>query len=124
MSNDDERRRTVESIAEEVENAPDEDDDQSLPEHVTVSRPGHARSKVLQVRLNPDEYEAVERIARRRGLPASTVARAWLLEKAAEESDDDASVEHLLLLLDTATAKLRQIQTRPGSLAGRSPSST
>ncbi|CKH14190.1 hypothetical protein LTT02_13530 [Mycolicibacterium smegmatis] len=124
MSNDDERRRTVESIAEEVENAPDEDDDQSLPEHVPVSRPGHARSKVLQVRLNPDEYEAVERIARRRGLPASTVARAWLLEKAAEESDDDASVEHLLLLLDTATAKLRQIQTRPGSLAGRSPSST
>ncbi len=124
MSNDDELRRTVESIAEEAENAPDEDDGQPLPEHVTVSRPGHARSKVLQVRLNPDEYEAVEKIARGRGLPASTVARAWLLEKVAEESDEDASVEHLLLLLDTATAKLRQIQTHSGSLAGRSPSST
>jgi len=124
MSNDERLRHTLDSIAEEAENAPEEDDGLPLPEHVTVSRPGHARSKVLQVRLNPDEYEAVERIARRRGLPASTVARAWLLEKAAEESDEDASVEHLLLLLDTATAKLRQIRTDPGSLTGRSPSST
>lgn len=126
MSNDERRRHILDSIAEEAENAPDEDDGHPMPEHVTVSRPGHARSKVLQVRLNPDEYEAVEKIARRRGLPASTVARAWLLEKVAEESDEDASVEHLLLLLNTATAKLRQIQAGPSGSAGsprRLPSS-
>ncbi len=50
-----------------------------IPEHVKVTR-GNGRSKVLQVRLNPDEYEAIERIARGRRLPPSTVAREALLE--------------------------------------------
>ena len=49
-----------------------------------VSRPNQARSKVLQVRLNPEEYAAVERIAAERGLPASTVARDRLLAMIAE----------------------------------------
>jgi hypothetical protein len=71
--------------AEAAENAPDEDDGQPLPPHVKVSRPNQARSKVLQVRLNPEEFEAVERIARRRGLPPSTVARAQLLQLIANE---------------------------------------
>lgn len=57
----------------------DEDDGAPLPPHVKVSRPGHARSKILEVRLNPEELEALEAIAARRDLPVSTVARGHLL---------------------------------------------
>lgn len=66
-------------LADEAEAAEADQADRPLPPHVKVSRPGHARSKVLQVRLNPEEYEAIERIALARGLPASTVAREHLL---------------------------------------------
>lgn len=56
------------------------------PGHLTVSRPNRARSKVLQVRLSPEEFEAVERAAERRGLPASTVARERLLRLLSEDA--------------------------------------
>lgn len=56
-----------------------------LPAHVKVSRPNRARSKVLQVRLNPDEMEALEAIAARRNLPVSTVAREQLLRLVTED---------------------------------------
>jgi hypothetical protein len=71
----------------------DEDDGASLPDHVKVSRPGRARSRVLQVRLNPDEYEALERIAAVRDLPVSTIARAQLLEMVRSERSRDAEAE-------------------------------
>jgi hypothetical protein len=72
--------------AQAAEDAPDEDDGSPLPAHVEVSRPNRARSKVLQVRLNPDEFDAVERIAAGRGLPMSTVARERLLQMIAEDA--------------------------------------
>ena len=53
--------------------------DRPIPPHVKVSRPNQTRSKVLQVRLSPAEFEAIERIAQQRGLPSSTVAREQLL---------------------------------------------
>lgn len=40
---------------------------------------GHGRAKVLQIRLNPDELERLERAADERGLPVSTLARDYLL---------------------------------------------
>lgn len=55
------------------------DDGAPIPSHVTVSRPGNARSKVLQVRLNPDEFDKLQDIATARELPISTIARAHLL---------------------------------------------
>jgi uncharacterized protein YegP (UPF0339 family) len=39
----------------------------------------NARSKTLQVRLNPDEFADLERVAASRGLPTSTVAREAIL---------------------------------------------
>lgn len=86
----------------------DEDDGAALPDHVKVSRPGHARSKVLQVRLNPEEAEALDQIAARRGLPVSTIAREELLglvqrERAAEKRDQ---MLELLSLLASLTVQL------------------
>jgi hypothetical protein len=46
-----------------------------------VSKPGHTRSTVFSVRLNADELAALEAVAEDAGLPASTLARAWILER-------------------------------------------
>lgn len=43
-----------------------------------ISR-GNGRSKVLQVRLNPEELAELERVADQRGLPTSTVAREAII---------------------------------------------
>lgn len=64
-------------LAEEAETI-DADRDAAITDATTVTR-GHARSKTLQVRLNPDELEELERVAASRGLPTSTVAREAIL---------------------------------------------
>lgn len=74
--------------------------DAPLPPHVKVGRPGRGRSKVLQVRLNPDELAAIEAIAKRRGLPVSTVAREQILQLMAE--DAAAQADPMAELLDVA----------------------
>ncbi|WP_231987375.1 hypothetical protein [Mycobacterium sp. 852014-50255_SCH5639931] len=97
----DERRR-VERLAEIGDEAEAGEQDQTvkpIPEHVKVTR-GNARSKVLQVRLNPDEYAAIERIAEARGLPASTVAREALLKLVAEEDAEAQPLATLVALAD------------------------
>jgi len=76
-------KRIEELIGEDIEAAEAEQTERPLPAHVEASRLGHARSKMLHVRLNPDEYEALERIAERReqarascrGLPATGAAQ-------------------------------------------------
>jgi predicted transcriptional regulator len=47
-------------------------------ESATISR-GNGRSKVLQIRLNPEELAELERLAAQRGLPTSTVAREAII---------------------------------------------
>jgi len=84
-------KRIEELIGEDIEAAEAEQTERPLPAHVEASRPGHARSKMLHVRLNPDEYEALERIAERRELPVSTIARAQLLKLIASERSTGAS---------------------------------
>ncbi|WP_235848262.1 hypothetical protein [Mycolicibacterium holsaticum] len=100
----------LERIGAEAEAGEADQTERPLPPHVKVSRPNLARSKVLQVRLNPEEYEAIERIAERRGLPASTVARERLLVMIAEEEQGDD--------LDVA-AKLELVRRELGELVSR-----
>lgn len=71
-------------IGAEAEAGEEDQTDRPLPEGTAVSRPGRSRSKVLQVRLNDDEYAAIETIAARRELPVSTVAREQLLKLVAQ----------------------------------------
>lgn len=66
------------------------DQDAPLPNHVTVTRPNRARSKVLQVRLSPEEYEALERLAESRDLPVSAIARVRLLGLLDEHPEGDS----------------------------------
>ncbi len=67
-------------IAQEAEAGEADQTERPLPAGTKVSRPNLARSKVLQVRLNPEEFAAIEHLADKRGLPASTLAREKLLE--------------------------------------------
>jgi hypothetical protein len=65
-------------IGDEAEAAEANQADKPIPPHVKITR-GNPRSKVLQVRLKPEELESLERIARSRELPVSTIAREQLL---------------------------------------------
>jgi|LSQX01.1.fsa_nt_gb predicted DNA binding CopG/RHH family protein len=59
----------------------------------TVVTRGHARTRVLQVRLNDDELTMLEARAERAGIPVSTLARSILLGQA---GDITAAVEEAL----------------------------
>jgi hypothetical protein len=74
------------------------DPDAPLPAHVKVSQPGRARSKVLQVRLNPEEMAALETIADRRELPVSTVAREQILRLLAADAEGPEQPSAMLKL--------------------------
>lgn len=87
-------------IGAEAEAGEEDQTDQPIPAHVKVSRPGHARSKVLQVRLNPEEMAALEALAERRELPVSTVAREQIMRLLAD--DATTAGQPVLPLLDAA----------------------
>ncbi len=94
--------------ADEIEAAEADQTDRPTPPHVKVSRPGRARSKVLQVRLNPEEFEAIEQIAKRRGLPSSTVAREQLLKLIAESEFEPSDLAGMASQLEAVTLRVTQ----------------
>lgn len=84
--NDEELRALLDEEARAAEAAMnDEDDGAPLPPHVKVSRPGWEHAKVLQVRLNPGEFDALKMIAEDRMLPMTTIAREQILKLIAEQ---------------------------------------
>lgn len=54
------------------------------PDDTTVSRP-NAPSRMFNLRLSEQQYEALQELARQRHLPMSTMARAWLLDRLDHE---------------------------------------
>lgn len=62
--------------AAEVEKNPD----RVVRSDVKVTR-GHDRTRVLQIRLNEDEYAKLERLAKDQSVPVSTLARSYLLRE-------------------------------------------
>lgn len=54
-----------------------------FPANASISWPN--RSRMLTLRLRQSEYDAVQRAAEQRHLPASTLARSLLLEKLNEQ---------------------------------------
>jgi predicted DNA-binding ribbon-helix-helix protein len=85
--------------------------DAPLTDRSTVTR-GHARSKVLQVRLNQDEFDAIEHLAERRQLPVSTIAREQLLKLIAADDDPTdrlAQLQSAATMLANFFAELRDV---------------
>lgn len=78
MTTKKETKKDLTALLAEEADAIDANREAAITEATTVSR-GHGRSKTLQIRLNPEEFEELERVAARRGLPTSTVAREAIL---------------------------------------------
>ncbi len=70
-------KKLIEREVAAAENASD-DPNAPLPSHIRVTR-GHDRTRVLQIRLSDDEYQAVLDQADSEHVPASTFARDILL---------------------------------------------
>ena len=54
------------------------------PADSVVSRP-NAPSRLFNIRLSEEQYEALQELAHQRHLPMSTMARAWLLDRLVHE---------------------------------------
>ena len=92
-------------IAAEAE-AAERNRDAGLEPGSRVTR-GHQRAKTLQVRLNAEELEALTRLAERRGLPVSTLARDILLTQlAASDESAGALIARIRAELDDLASRV------------------
>lgn len=80
------REQASRADARRIEDEVMADPDAPYPAGVehAVSRPNR-RSHLFTVRLSADEYATMQRVATARHLPASTLARAWLLDRLTHE---------------------------------------
>lgn len=91
-------------VAETAEADSEISDHDVLPAGTKVTR-GHDRSRTLQIRLNGEEWDELERLAKARELPVSTVARGLLLASTARSH----SMPDALSRLGTALAEIRRL---------------
>ena len=73
-----------------------------LPEEVNGERRNLGRSVMFSIRLNPDELAELEAYAGRRGLPARTLARAWILDSLRQETVDHDDLRARVARLEEA----------------------
>lgn len=97
-------------LREEAEHAEQHQDAPAGPE-TTVSRPGHARSKVYSVRLNPDEVDGLQQLADEAGLPASTLVRSWIVERLRAHGE---TIDIRKLIRDEVQTAVRDALRHPG----------
>ena len=57
---------------------------EAYPSGTKISRPNQA-SRMFNVRLTEDQFNALQQLAGQRHLPMSTMARAWLLDRLDQE---------------------------------------
>jgi hypothetical protein len=63
--------------------AAEADPEAEFPPNASISWPN--RSRMLTLRLRESEYDAIQRAAEQRHIPASTLARSLLLDKLGEQ---------------------------------------
>lgn len=102
----------IEKILQEETEASEANRDAPIPQDARVTRPNRGRSTVYSVRLNPDEVAALQSLADAAGVPASTLARAWIVDRIREEqagvSDAEAELRAAQRHLAHLQAHLRQ----------------
>ena len=80
---DPELARELQDEAVRAEAAAEADPEADFPANASITWPN--RSRMLTLRLRQSEYDAIQRAAEQRHLPASTLARSLLLDKLGEE---------------------------------------
>jgi hypothetical protein len=73
-----------------------------VPEDAKGERRNLGRSVMFSIRLNPDELAELEAYAGRRGLPARTLARAWILARLSQETGDQDDLRARIARLEEA----------------------
>lgn len=99
---------TLRQLREEAEATRDE------PLSANATRP--ARARVLSVRLNPDEFDALNRHADELELPASTLVRGWILThlQADAETSPAATVDRIAREVEQLRRQLVTIPPQTG----------
>jgi hypothetical protein len=75
--------RELQEEAVRAEAVAEADPEAAFPADASISWPN--RSRMLTLRLRQSEYDAIQRAAEQRHIPASTLARSLLLDKLGEE---------------------------------------
>jgi hypothetical protein len=75
--------RELQDEADRAEAAAEADPEADFPANASITWPN--RSRMLTLRLRQSEYDAIQRAAEQRHLPASTLARSLLLDKLSEQ---------------------------------------
>jgi len=71
----------LDQVREESERTKDD----PYPDNARPARTDRGRSRVYSVRLNEEEYRAVQRVAEAAHLPASSLVRSWILDRLDQE---------------------------------------
>ena len=99
----------IKELVEQERETSEANPDAPLTSDSAVSR-GHPRSRTLQVRLNPKEYERIIEEADRRQMPASTYARTVLLASVSSQAAEfSAAVERLREDADVLEASMVEL---------------
>lgn len=77
---------------------------ETVPTPTGGTRRNQGRSVMFSIRLGPDELDALQHHADARGLPARTLARAWILQTMQNQDSLDQRVERLEKAVFTRTA--------------------
>ena len=77
-------------------------ENEQLPADVTAERRNLGRSVMFSIRLNPDELAELEGYAGQRGLPARTLARAWILARLRDEAGNQDDLRARVARLEEA----------------------
>ncbi len=80
---DPELARQLDEEAARAEAVAEADPETDFPAGTSISWPN--RSRMLTLRLRQSEYDAIQRAAEQRHIPASTFARSLLLDKLGEQ---------------------------------------
>ena len=86
----------IEQLINEEAEASETNPDAPVPAGAKVSRPNRSRSTVYSIRLNPDEVVDLQALADAADLPASTLARSWIVERIREERAELSDAEEEL----------------------------
>jgi hypothetical protein len=98
-------KQLIEQIAAESEATMND----PAPPGTVYTRPNRARSAMFSLRLNPEELAAVQALAEAQGVPASTLARAWIVQRLAAENTGPNDTATMLDRLETDVRVLRKL---------------
>lgn len=108
-TSDDELQRLIAAEAEHAEATMNDPIPAEALAHAT--RPNLARSVTFSLRLNPEELAELQALAADRGIPASTLARGWIVRQLAAEHNAPDDTTLVVERLEADVRTLRKLVT-------------